>query len=126
MEHQNLGVLNSTVAMISDQAYFDVLKTLILKANSKILASVFIVDVNGHNDSELKIYQILKYLQDAIWRGVEVKLLIGGSRENLLIAESAQIARDIAIQLGIACKWLTSGPTRGSHCKFIVADALVL
>jgi phosphatidylserine/phosphatidylglycerophosphate/cardiolipin synthase-like enzyme len=65
-------------------------------------------------------------MRDARWRGVRVQLLVGGSRSNLLIAETAEIARYVAIELGVPCRWLTSQDVRGSHAKTIICDEHVL
>lgn len=126
MNKLKIGVISPRAALIPDEKYYLTIKSLISKAKKSCLASLFIVDIKGHNDPDLKVYQVLKSLQAAIWRGVEVKLLIGGSRKNLLIAESAQVARDVALSMEIDCKWLTSQDVRGSHSKVVVIDDFVL
>lgn len=126
MIKSNIGVKLPKVALISDERYYSTIKTLISNAKISCFVSLFIIDIKGFRDPDLKVYQVLKYLQDALWRGVDVKLLIGGSRKNILIAESAQIARSVALSMGINCKWLTSRDVRGSHSKFVIIDNLVL
>ena len=121
------GTRSSQIALISDDKYYAVIKNIISRSTRICLASLFIVDLkSGSLDRDLKVYHVLKLLKEAQWRGVKVKLIIGGSRDNLLIAESAEAARSVALNIGLECKWLTSIDIRGSHSKFIVADDFVL
>ena len=121
-----VGILSASVSLVSDDDYYDTLRQLFEHATRCCLASVFIVDLNAHNDPEIKVLQILRLLQDATWRGVEVKLLIGGSRENLAIAEACHISLDFAGSLDIDCRLLTSEERRGSHSKLVIVDDYVL
>lgn len=122
-----IGVDAPKVALIYDNKYYITLQNIIAKSNRICLASVFIVELkSGGFDRDLKVYQILKLLREAQWRGVEVKLIIGGSRDNLLIAQSSEVARYITLSMGIDCKWLTSVDLRGSHSKVVIADDFVL
>lgn len=121
-----VGVRSASVSLVSDDRYYDVVRQLSEHATHCCLASVFIVDLNAHDDPDIKVLQILRALQDATWRGVEVKLLVGGSRDNLAIAEACHIARDLAVTLGIDCRLLTSVERRGSHSKLVTADDFVL
>ena len=127
MNNLSIGVTSPKASLVYDDTYFEVLKTIISKAKIHCLASIFIVDLkSGGSDPDMKVLQILKLLQEAQWRGVDVKLLIGGSRDNLVIAESAETARKVALEMGLNCKWLTSSDVRGSHSKIAIADDLVL
>lgn len=121
-----IGVQSASASLISDDSYYNVVKQLFEHATKCCLASVFIVDLNAHDDPDIKILQILKTLQDAVWRGIEVKLLIGGSVENLAIAESCHIARDVAGSLGIDCRLLANETRRGSHSKLVTVDDYIL
>ena len=55
-----------------------------------------------------------------------MRLLIGGSRDNLQMAEGSATALAVAKQLGLTTRWLTSRNSRGSHVKFVLADDEVL
>lgn len=121
-----VGVRSARVSLVSDEAYYDVARRVIQSAASCCFASVFIVDLNPHHDPETRVLQLLRDLRDAAWRGAEVKLLIGGSRENLAIAEACHIGRDMASSMGIDCRLLTGQERRGSHAKYVTADDLVL
>lgn len=121
------GVKNCHVALISDDKYYSTIQKIIAESKETCFASLFIVELkSGSLDDDLKVYQVLKLLKEAQWRGVDVKLLIGGSRNNLIIAESSEVARTVALNMGLECKWLTSVDVRGSHSKFVVADNFVL
>ena len=119
-----IGVLAAGVSLVHDAAYHEAALGLIEGAVTSCLASVFIVDLNAHHDPDTKVLRLLRALRDATWRGVDVRLLIGGSRRNLAIAEACQIAWDQAGSLGVACRLL--GEERGSHVKLIAADDRVL
>lgn len=121
------GIENPRVALISDATYFDTVQYIIAKSNKVCWASLFIVELkSGSSDPDIKVFQVLRLLKEAQWRGVDVKLLIGGSRDNVQIAESSEVARSVAINMGLDCKWITSSDVRGSHCKLVIADNMVL
>jgi phosphatidylserine/phosphatidylglycerophosphate/cardiolipin synthase-like enzyme len=87
---------------------------------------MFIVDLSPARDAEVKIIGVLRELQAASWRGVDARLLIGGSRSNFEIAEASATARDVASSFGIPCRWLTARDVRGSHMKLVVVDDCVV
>jgi phosphatidylserine/phosphatidylglycerophosphate/cardiolipin synthase-like enzyme len=99
---------------------------MIARSSWRCLASIFIVDLSPARSGRLVVDDVLLALQEARFRGVDVRLVIGGSRENIEIAEIADLARARAIQLGLPCRWLTSTKVRGSHSKFLIADHEVL
>jgi phosphatidylserine/phosphatidylglycerophosphate/cardiolipin synthase-like enzyme len=121
------GSSHATARLIVDDEYYGVARALIAQARRACLASIFIVDLKaGQLDRDARVFQLLKLLREASWRGVQVRLLLGGSRSNLLIAEAAEVARYVSLELGIPCRWLTSQDVRGSHSKFIISDSRVL
>jgi len=69
---------------------------------------------------------VLTEIRNAIWRGVDARILIGGSRTNFNIARLSDAARTRALELGIPCRLLTSTNIRGSHTKMVIADKWVL
>jgi phosphatidylserine/phosphatidylglycerophosphate/cardiolipin synthase-like enzyme len=120
------GVLRPRVRLVSDGAYHSEVRALVAAAERSLLCSLFIVDPLPLSDSELIVDELLEDLAAARWRGVDVRLLLGGSRDNFGIAQTADLARARALQLDIPCRWLTSHKVRGSHAKFVVADDYVL
>jgi phosphatidylserine/phosphatidylglycerophosphate/cardiolipin synthase-like enzyme len=121
-----LGVTGARVQLLSDQGYLPALTALVDTSVHRCLCSMFIVDVSPLRDRALKVDSLLSALAAARWRGVDVRLLIGGSRDNLDIAETADVARARAGELGIPARWTTSAPRRGTHVKLVVVDDSVL
>jgi phosphatidylserine/phosphatidylglycerophosphate/cardiolipin synthase-like enzyme len=120
------GVLGGRVKLVSDALYLAELRALISHSTDRCLCSLFIVDVSPVRDPHLLVDSLLFELLAAVWRGVDVRLLIGGSRQTLAIAEASEAARARAHELGLPCRWLTSEPARGSHAKLVVCDDQVL
>jgi phosphatidylserine/phosphatidylglycerophosphate/cardiolipin synthase-like enzyme len=65
-------------------------------------------------------------LADASWRGVDVRVVVGGSRDNYQIAAIAAAARAVLADAGVPTRWLSARPGRGSHAKLIISDDFVL
>jgi len=108
-----------TVSLVSDGEYAAVVAPLINAARRRVYATVFIVDptdVNGRVDS------LVDALAEAFWRRVDVRLVIGGSREVFDIATASAGSRAVMATEGIPVRWLTATPVRGSHAKVVVAD----
>jgi phosphatidylserine/phosphatidylglycerophosphate/cardiolipin synthase-like enzyme len=122
----DLGVGSTSVALRSDGTYYSTLRCLIERSTTTLLASVFIVDTNPHHDPDAKVLQVIRALECAAWRGVEVRLLIGGSATHLAIAESCFIARQVAVSHGIGCRLLAGEQRSGSHAKLVIADDFIL
>lgn len=122
-----VGVRSTKVALVSDGEYYVTLRGLIAQASTCCYASVFIVDLNAHHDPDARVLRLLQALQGAGWRGVDVRLLIGGSQSNLAIDEASHIARHVALSLGIDCRLLSGDEDRrGSHAKVVTVDDIVL
>jgi phosphatidylserine/phosphatidylglycerophosphate/cardiolipin synthase-like enzyme len=122
----NLGVVGAKVKLISDEQYQSALHGLITNASQYCLCNEFIVDLSPVRDRELLVYSILLDLRAAAWRGVDTRLLVGGSRSNFEIARSAEFARSAAGKLGIPCRWMTSHKRQSTHAKWVVVDDWVL
>jgi phosphatidylserine/phosphatidylglycerophosphate/cardiolipin synthase-like enzyme len=117
-----VGVTGGQARLVPDQSYLPALHALVDGSLHRCLCSLFIVDVSPLRDRALRVDSVLQKLAEAGWRGVDVRLLIGGSRDNLDIAETADVARARARELGIPCRWATSAPSRGTHAKLVVVD----
>ena len=122
----DLGVGSTNVALVPDSTYYGTLRCLIERSATNLFASVFIVDTNAHDDPDAKVLQVIRALECAVWRGVEVRLLIGGSSTHLAIAESCYIARQVALSHGVDCRLLAGEQRNGSHAKFVIADDCIL
>jgi phosphatidylserine/phosphatidylglycerophosphate/cardiolipin synthase-like enzyme len=121
-----LGVLAPRVRLVADGDYLPALHALIAGAVHRVLGSLFIVDLSPARDRDLAVDAVLNALEDARWRGADVRLLLGGSRTNFDIAQLAELARARAHRGGIPCRWLTSRDVRGSHLKLVIGDDTVL
>lgn len=121
-----VGVSGGRVRLVSDEHYLPALRSLIAEADRRVLCSMFIVDLWPWHDPSLAVDTVLLQLQAAAWRGCDVRLLIGGSRSNLQLAELADAARARALSLGLPCRWLTKHRARGSHAKLVISDDRIL
>jgi len=126
MRLASVGVLGAKITLVSDSSYATVVRKLIAASRHVCFCNLFIVDLRPRSDEELAIHSLLIDLAAATWRGVDVRLLVGGSRSNLDMALTAELARTVAGVMKIPCRWLTCHPTRGSHSKWVVGDDWVL
>ena len=120
------GVTDARVRLVSDQDYLPVLSSLIYHAVGRLDASLFLVDLTPGADGSTAVDDVLLALQAAVWRGVRVRLVLGGSRENLDILHATHAALLRARQLGLPARMLAARPVRGSHAKLVIADDRVL
>jgi phosphatidylserine/phosphatidylglycerophosphate/cardiolipin synthase-like enzyme len=125
MATEILGVLDADVALVSDGEYQTVVTGMARRARHRVWASLFMLDL-ATPDPKLRVLGVLQELAAARWRGVDVRLLIGGSRDNLQMAESSATALAMAKRLELTTRWMTSRDARGTHAKFVVADDEVL
>jgi phosphatidylserine/phosphatidylglycerophosphate/cardiolipin synthase-like enzyme len=121
-----VGVRGGAARLVSDEAYLPELRALVDNARLTCLCSVFIVDLSPRRSGRLLVDALLGDLASARWRGVDARLLIGGSRDNIEIAETADLARARALSLGVPTRWATSRPVRGTHAKLVLVDDYVL
>ena len=120
------GVTDVPVALVSDGEYLPALLGLIAHARARIDCSLFMVDLAPGPDGRLAADDVLHALAGAAWRGVRVRLLLGGSRENLEILQATTTAWLRARALGLDARLLAARPRRGSHVKLVIADERVL
>lgn len=125
MANEPRGVRDAEVALASDRDYESLLTAMIGRARRRIRVSMFIVDLASY-DPALRVLGVLQELAAARWRSVDVQMLIGGSRSNLDIAQSAATGLAVARRLAIPTRWMTARKVRGSHAKYVVADDEVM
>ena len=121
-----LGAVGGQAVLLSDGDYAAFALHAFKSARLRILASVFIIDPRVGDAPEPQVYNLLQACRDAMLRGADVRILIGGSRSNHEIAASAQTAWDLCRALELNAYWLTATETRGSHSKVVVADDTVI
>jgi len=114
------------VALVSDRQYPRVLRGMVQRARHRAWASVFMVDVNPVDDPAHAVLDALQELAAARWRGVDVRLLVSGSRDNFAIAEAVATTVALARRLKILTRWLGARERRGSHAKYVIADDEVM
>jgi phosphatidylserine/phosphatidylglycerophosphate/cardiolipin synthase-like enzyme len=111
---------------LRDEHYRDVLRYTIQSSMRRCLCTVFIIDLKARCTTNC-VAEVIDDLEEAQWRGVDVRVLIGGSRSTFAIAEAAAVAIAQLTARGLPCHWLTSTRgERGSHAKIVVADETVL
>lgn len=120
------GVVDVPAALVSDTDYLPSLLGLIAHARARIDCSLFMVDLSPGPDGALAADDVLQALAGAAWRGVRVRLLLGGSRENLDILQASTAAWVRARALGLDTRLLASHKRRGSHVKLVIVDDWVL
>ena len=121
------GVKDARVVLVPDAEYASIAGAILQRAWHRALCSIFIVDADPARDPDLRVESLLYELECCVWRGVDTRLLIGGSHENLEIAQTAFTAVRLARQHHVPARWLSRvGGTRGSHVKLVVADDNVL
>ncbi len=120
------GVGPAPVTLLADLGYAQGLLQTLRAARERLWCSVFIVDLTPTDQGRLVVDELLLTLAEAAWRGADARLLVGGSRDNIALAETADAARARALALGLPCRWLSSRAVRGSHCKLVIADDTVL
>jgi phosphatidylserine/phosphatidylglycerophosphate/cardiolipin synthase-like enzyme len=118
-----VGVRGGACMLVSDEEYPQVLTDRLLGATKRCLASVFIVDTAGSSEWFPAIFSAL---EDAAWRGLDVRVLLGGSRINLAIAQRTAGSAEVLRERHIPMRWLTAQQRRGSHAKAVVVDDVVL
>lgn len=123
---EGFAVTAPQVALVTDRRYPKVLSSMVERARERVWASLFMVDLDVAADREHAVLGILNELAATQWRGADVRLIVSGSRDNLVIAEATATAVAVSRQMGIPTKWLGARARRGSHAKFVIADNEVL
>jgi phospholipase D-like protein len=121
------GVRDARVSLAADANYFNIVQSLLRSSWQRALCTLFIVDADPDRDPNLLVSTVLYELECCAWRGVDTRLLVGGSHENLEIAQTAFTAIRLARQYHVPARWLTRhAENRGSHLKLVIADDRVL
>jgi len=119
-------VTGAMCELVVDEHYRDALRCAIQSATRRCLVSMFIIDLKSRCTINC-VGEVIDDLEEAQWRGADVRVLIGGSRSTFAIAEAAAVAQDQLSARGIPNRWLTSiKGVRGSHAKVVIADETVM
>lgn len=120
------GTADARVAPVPDDAYADTLRSLLDHAVRVALCSVFIVDIDPARDPDLEVDDMLWRLRAAAWRGVDARLVVGGSQSNLDLGMLGLGAWARADAIGVPVRLLSAAPRRLSHMKLVIVDDWVL
>lgn len=126
MDESQANLFDVSLSRVSDGDYFRVALELIRASRRRCLVDMFIVDYDLRHDPMARLDQLMIELAAAEWRGVEVKLLVGGSRKNGPILEAALLAVARAQQLGLEARLAAGREGNDSHAKLVIADDSVL
>lgn len=122
MSDLSFGVVKAKAALVSDAAYLDAARQLIQSASHYCLCTLFIVDPDPIKDTDLLVDSLLHDMACAAWRGVDARLIVGGSRSNGRILDAALLARERAQDLGLPCRLGAAYEQQSNHSKLMVAD----
>ncbi len=114
------------VARVSDGEYHRTLLDLIRHSVGQCVCDIFIVDHELDRDPDLRVDRILVELAAAAWRGVETRLMIGGSRHVPAIRGATLLAWARARDLGVDARLASATKDGSSHVKLVIADDRVL
>jgi phosphatidylserine/phosphatidylglycerophosphate/cardiolipin synthase-like enzyme len=122
----NAAFPNVGITKVSDGEYYQTVIQLIRRSVGQCLCNIFIVDHDLLEDLDIRVDGLLLELANATWRGVDTKLLVGGSRDNSRIRGAGLLAWARARELGVDARLAAASRDNSSHVKLVVADAHVL
>jgi phosphatidylserine/phosphatidylglycerophosphate/cardiolipin synthase-like enzyme len=108
-----------TVVPLFDDRYQDVLIDLIMRARRRIWASIYIVDLRVHSDPFLTVREVAGHLEEAVWRHVDVRLIIGSSKTPAVRHGNRTSARYL-LGRGLDVRMSASQPRL--HSKYVIFD----
>ena len=122
-----LGVLQPSARLVADAELLPVAKQIVAGAGRTVLCSYFIVDVSPYRGPARLVNELLYELEAAHWRGADVRVLLGGSRQNPDILEACIGGAVRVAALGVPVRLLTArAVSRTTHAKVTIADDWVL
>lgn len=105
---------------LSDDDYYDFVMEKIRSASGRIHATLFIVDV--FYDRWNRIKEMLDELAYAVWRGVDVKVVLGHSEKNLNVDIPDRLGFEYMKERGIPVRFSNPPDDYSLHSKYIVFD----
>ena len=107
---------------LKDRDLFWFLIDRINKAKSRVWASVFIVDMRVEADPMMEVREIIRSLELALWRGVDVRLLVGSSQRTASIHIANATTHRYLSARGFPVRMFASSGDYGLHSKNVVID----
>jgi phosphatidylserine/phosphatidylglycerophosphate/cardiolipin synthase-like enzyme len=117
---------NVGIASVPDGDYYHTLLGLIRCSVNHCLCSIFIIDHALNHDVDVRVDRVLLELAGAAWRGVDTRLLIGGSRDNPEIRGATLLAKARADELGVDTRLAAFSKQHSIHTKLVIADNHIL
>jgi len=117
---------NPGVTSIQDGDYYQTVLGLIRNSVNHCLCSVFIIDHALNEDADVRVDRVLLELAGAAWRGVDTRLLIGGSRNNPKIRGATLLAKARADELGVETRLAAFSKHNSNHLKLVIGDNYIL
>jgi phosphatidylserine/phosphatidylglycerophosphate/cardiolipin synthase-like enzyme len=115
------------VIPVADRDLLPFLVGLAGTAHRRIWAAVFIIDPRPEEDPDGTVRLVLDALVRARWRGVDVRVLVGGSARTPAIELAGRVARSYLLSRGVACRQFSGRRGETSlHSKYVVADDMVI
>ena len=130
----SIGVQNSSVELISDHQYHQTLRVICCKARRRIYASMFIVELlpdqdKAKDNKEIRptiVVEFLEELRNAYLRGIDVRIIVGGSGGNIHIQDETEAAFAHCQKMRIPCRLAAAVSEKTCHKKVVVADDMIL
>lgn len=126
MSRPDIGIASTKVGLLADNEYARVTRLLCRKARRRVYANVFIVELVAAEAGANGVLKLLSELRDANARGVDVRLLIGGSKSNTDIQDMTEGSWMHCRRLGIPARLKALESERSDHKKLVVIDDHVL
>lgn len=127
MSKIQIGVTDSKASLVCDDQYYQIVELLCLRARRRIFANLFIIDLLPSEETiESMVANLLEIVRDARLRGVDVRLIIGGSKKNTDIQDKTEAALKHCQRLKIPCLLMSHTSDKNSHKKLVVVDDRVL
>lgn len=112
---------------LAGRDYLPYLLSLIDRARHSVLATIFIIDPRPETDLGGNVRLVLDTLARARWRGIDVRVIVGSSRQTPAIELADRVARRRLADLGVLCRpYATEGPSGSLHSKYLVIDDIVV
>ena len=103
----------------SDYHFF--LQQELCKARRQILVAMFLINVRLRSDPWRTVRGLILELENASWKGLDVRVMLGVSRNKSGRLASLTTAYYMQ-ELGIPVRLFRPANTDGLHCKFVVID----
>lgn len=96
-------------------------------ARRRVWAAVFIIDPRPEEDPDGTVALLLDTLARAKWRGLDTRVLVGGSARTPAIELAGRVARRYLEAAGVPCRQFVGKRGETSlHSKYLIADDAVI